>query len=351
MEENRIQPERLCYPDYLRVLAAFAVVLLHTAAQNWTARDVNSSAWLAMNFYDGLTRWGVPVFVMISGAMLAGREIPLKKLFGKYILRMAAAFLFWTVMYALFHHHDGSLTTMAKAMLAGNYHMWYLALAIGLYLSQPLFYRLASDQRVLRYSLLLALVFAFLIPFVMLLLGDFGPAKVKELLPSLQESLDDMNLYPVMGYFGYFLLGHVLATREVGGRTRKLLYGGIPIGLALTIGLNAAYCLKVHSAGGHYFRPIQPHIALTAAGIFLLARRGTRENSRLTPAVKGLSGLTFGIYLVHPLVLNHLELLGLNTLSFNPWLSVPLLALLVFLLSAAFSWLLGKLPLLGKYIV
>lgn len=93
--------ERKIYCDYLRIIATFAVVVLHVSASNWCSTDVNGMEWQAFNFYDSIVRWSVPIFVMISGSLFLGRDIPIKRIYEKYILRMIIAFIFWSVFYAL----------------------------------------------------------------------------------------------------------------------------------------------------------------------------------------------------------------------------------------------------------
>lgn len=99
--------DRVVYFDYLRVFATFAVMILHISAQNWYTTDVNGFEWQVFNFYDSIVRWGVPIFVMISGSLFLDREIPLRKMYSKYIFRMAISFFVWSVIYAIFA--DGSI--------------------------------------------------------------------------------------------------------------------------------------------------------------------------------------------------------------------------------------------------
>lgn len=68
---------RLVYMDWLRVVATIAVVTIHVAAGYVSTLDSNNvSRWLAGNFYDSLSRASVPIFVMISGALLLkGKKI------------------------------------------------------------------------------------------------------------------------------------------------------------------------------------------------------------------------------------------------------------------------------------
>jgi len=92
--------ERLVYLDYMRVLATFCVVLLHVSASNWMVADVYSSAWGVFNTYNAATRWGVAVFVMISGALFLPRQIDTKTLYRKYILKLVGVYFIWAAFYA-----------------------------------------------------------------------------------------------------------------------------------------------------------------------------------------------------------------------------------------------------------
>ena len=91
--------QRINFLDYLRVFAIFFVVMLHASTQNWCSTDVNSFAWQVFNIYDSLSRWAIPVFVMISGALFIPRKISLSKIFKKYILRLVISLVFWSLFY------------------------------------------------------------------------------------------------------------------------------------------------------------------------------------------------------------------------------------------------------------
>ncbi len=93
--------ERKIYCDYLRLLATFAVIILHVSASNWYSANVNSIEWQSFNFYDSIVRWCVPIFVMISGSLFLNKDISLKTIYNKYIPRMIIAFFTWSIFYAL----------------------------------------------------------------------------------------------------------------------------------------------------------------------------------------------------------------------------------------------------------
>src|SRR3989304_5868153 len=56
--------------DNARISAIFAVVLLHVAYGVVIENDIGTNYWWFANIFDSSARWCVPVFVMISGALL-----------------------------------------------------------------------------------------------------------------------------------------------------------------------------------------------------------------------------------------------------------------------------------------
>jgi len=62
--------------ELLRIGAAAAVVLLHVAAGVVLHPDDTLAQWWAGNIAEVVSRWGVPMFVMISGALLLGDRRP-----------------------------------------------------------------------------------------------------------------------------------------------------------------------------------------------------------------------------------------------------------------------------------
>ena len=63
--------KRLVYMDWLRVLATIAVVTIHVSAGYVSVLDANNaSRWMAGNLFESISRASVPIFVMISGALL-----------------------------------------------------------------------------------------------------------------------------------------------------------------------------------------------------------------------------------------------------------------------------------------
>ncbi len=96
---EQTQPQRIAYFDVLRILATFAVIVLHLSAQHWADTDVYSRAWQAFNLYDSAVRWAVPVFVMISGALFLSGSQSIGHILKKNVSRLVTAFIFWSALY------------------------------------------------------------------------------------------------------------------------------------------------------------------------------------------------------------------------------------------------------------
>ena len=349
------QPERSridCF-DALRVLATFAVVALHLSAQHWADIDVSSRAWFAFNLYDSAVRWAVPVFVMISGALFLSGTQSLQQILRKNVLRIATAFFFWSAVYALYARVFYACTweeTLFR-FLKGHYHMWFLFMIVGLYLLVPILRRITADRALTQYFLLLALVFTFLLPqlssFFALLPGKFGGV--------FSAILGKFFFFFTLGFTAYFIGGYFLMREELPRRTEWILMLLGILGFIFTLVLSWRASVDGGAATERFYGYNTIGVLLTSTGVFLFGKRYLsfpKLDKKGRAALRAFSRWSFGAYLIHPLVIETLNLrFGLNTLSCNAFFSVPLLTLLVGALSFLLSALLHQIPVVKKYIV
>ena len=82
MAENKLA-QRQYHLDYLRVFASVAIILLHVTAEKLLYDDLAGTELNIYNICNGASRWGVPVFVMMSGALFLPKEITTKTLYKK----------------------------------------------------------------------------------------------------------------------------------------------------------------------------------------------------------------------------------------------------------------------------
>ena len=60
---------KILYLDILRALACLLVVMIHSS-MNYAVQEVGSKNFWVGNFFDSISRAAVPLFVMISGALM-----------------------------------------------------------------------------------------------------------------------------------------------------------------------------------------------------------------------------------------------------------------------------------------
>lgn len=337
---------RVFYYDVLRALAVIAVVVLHVAALEWKDVDPASSTWQVYNAYDSLVRWCVPVFVMLSGALMLdpARPVTLERLLHKNVARLALAFAVWSAVYLVWDVACGAVEATPKGLLhafvTGHYHLWYLQMQVFLYLIVPLLRPMARERRLMELMVCLSVLFCFMPNLV------FMSQAVADVL---SPAYDNMGTSFVCGYVGYFVLGRYLATVDIPRRARLALYGVALVALAFTAAGTSWLSVDAGFARGELYGYLMPNTLVVSAAVFVAARHGLGGEcgGRLAQGLPGrvlarLSSASLGIYLVHLLVLEGLQTLGAAPDFLGAVFGVPLLSLAVLLVSFALVWLLGK---------
>ena len=145
--------KREVWLDVLRVLAAFLVIVNHTNSDVFqSVTPQNGTWWLSILWY-ALCKIAVPVFVMVSGAVLLGREDSYRKCLGRCVRIIAALLCFsWLyfvhdawVNYGLWPRIiqlDVFLQKVWTMEIADSF--WYLYFYAGLMLALPILQQLAS---------------------------------------------------------------------------------------------------------------------------------------------------------------------------------------------------------------
>lgn len=329
------------WADALRITSMLAVVMIHCAVLLVPTAAPGGARFWVVNLLDGGARWGVPVFVMLSGAFLLDpeKEMSTRQWLAR-VKRLALLTLFWSAAYALYdarQAHMGlewlleGLISLVTCRL--HYHLWFLPMLLGLYLLLPLFRALVkgADRKTLWYA---ALLWAAATPVL---------STVFRLLPDLPGAgwFEALDLRHLFGYGGYFLLGHLLRTCEIRPKRACLLYAAGAAGLA---GTWLAAWVASERTGRFYgalFGYLDPNVCVTALAVFLLFRH---LNLGKSPLWSKLSSLSLGVFLLHPLFIDLTLRLAFPPESWNLALSIPLRWAAVTLLSLGAAWLLRKLP-------
>lgn len=331
---------KTAYFEWLRLFAAAAVVLMHTEGSLWPAMVPQGRDFAVLTAYDALVRWPVPVFVMITGALFLPRKTELRTVLTRYIPRMAAAFLFWSAVYALRGGREGFLLRL----VTGHYHLWYLPFLWGVYLTIPFLQRLAGEERLTRQLLWVSLAVGAALPWLADLAALCFPA-AGSILASIKNSLHYTFFFDLLAVV---LLGHVLHTTQLSRKQRHLLYVLGIFGAVLTFPLTLWASARTGSPNAIFCQITAPTTLCAAAGLFVFAKH---HLTRLPRLAAWLARRSFGIYLSHVLILELLAESGIDALAADPIWTVPVLAAAVFALSALLTELLRRVPVVGNYLV
>lgn len=342
--------KRIAYLDCLRIVSILAVIVLHVSAAWWRGCAPGSGAWQIANVINGATRWAVPVFVMISGALFLSRDIPVKTLYSKYALRLAIAYVVWAVIYTLPRVALGKTEGMQILLdlLRGSGHLWFLPMLIGLYLCQPILRQITRSKAVTRYFLVLSFVVSFAIPFLLRLVTDFFGVIPGRFAEEMRSVLSYAALQTVSGFSFYYVLGYYLHKCELTAQRRRAVYALGIVGFALTIGLTVLFQRKTGEAVERYFDPLSMNAALMAAAVFTWARTHVQQSGKV---MQGLAKYAFGAYLCHMLFLAAPPYLGIDLAALSPLVWIPLVSLGVAAVSFAVSFVLNRIPVLNRWIV
>ena len=92
--------------DLIRTVAITMVILYHALNEPYIASQLTFTQygvlWLSQTIYNSLAIMGVPLFIMLSGALLlqpSKVNEPIKVFLRKRLARIGIAFVFWSVIY------------------------------------------------------------------------------------------------------------------------------------------------------------------------------------------------------------------------------------------------------------
>lgn len=348
-----MEQKRAVYLDFLRVAACIMVIATHVSGSFIQEIPVESINFKVMNAFDCFSILGVPLFVMISGALQLSvdQEENIRKLYGKKILKLAILYLFWLLFYnTVTFIEDGTVVSFENikqeivldALLGkGMYHLWFLPMLISLYLITPFIRGFTADLKKCILFLVLYFIFGILLPTAILF--DFP---YRTIVASLYERLDN---YMFTGYLGYYVLGHVL--HEFMPRLKvKYLLGVAGVG-AVSFGIEVYICNLYSEREGELSIILNNPLLLTAflssTAIFILAKHLTYRWEGLW---KWFGRYTLGIYLLHPFLLKIGRQIGWTTLFAPAAVSIPLSVVLMTVLTFIPVYLLSKIPGVRKWI-
>jgi surface polysaccharide O-acyltransferase-like enzyme len=342
------QENKTLWFDNLRAIATVAVIGIHVSSDYAPASGTIPAYdfWIG-NIFDSASRFAVPMFVMLSGALLLSKDYEIGTFLKKRLVRLLIPFLFWSLIYIAFSFviefrsgnrlsfEEMARTTFVDLRDGSSLHLWYVYMIIGLYLFVPIIGKWVrnSTEKEIGY---------FLLVWVCVMIAD---------QPIFERIRPEIDMRYFGGYLGYLVLGHYLRIKSAGsqGRTNALALICIALGLLSTIlgtyGVHWYYNEYVST----FYEPLSPNILLYSGGLFLWFKNKDISLPALVWVRNFISKYSYGIFLAHVLILSKLHDFNICWNFINPILGIPVTILLCLIVTSAVVSLVSKLP-LGKYI-
>ena len=360
--------ERVVWYNIVRLVAMYILVCCHSAdpfnyVPEGAAMVSDIKFWGAL--WGSMMRPCVPLFVMLTGALLLPQQGPVGPFYKKRISRVFWPFLIWSVIYCLFPlviklfgggasavrdfipYADEdflaqslplSLKHIAQIPLnfsSMDVHMWYIYMLIGMYLYIPIFSAwVEKASRNAKRWFLIAWGVTLILPYYNYYIDPYlwGSCAWNQF----------GALYYFAGFNGYLLLGHYLKDEE--WSLRKTLLLGIPMFIA-------GYLFTFF---GFRHMTLQPdctepmaelfwtfnsfNVVLMVIPIFIICKKIKVNNEKAKSVLANLTKCGFGIYMIHYLLIGPGILLT-RAIGLPLGIQIPIGALC----ALAVSWLLVSL--------
>lgn len=342
MPNTLLKPSRDISLDFIRLIAILLVICIHVSAKGFALMDQRH--WWAVNTYESISRISVPLFFMVTGALLLPRETSISSIVSK-IWRIAIPLFAWSVLYLLWFKYTGTnLDAWIPRILKSPVvpHFWYLYALIGAYLFLPVmtgFFQ-ANSLKTLLFVMAAWFIGATIAPTVFFI---------------TKEEYLGINWGFLSLYAGYFVLGAIFY-KKIKFQKSPLLVSTL-VWLACTLataGFTWLRSVQLAQPNETFYAYTSPFVALGAVAAFVALREMGRTllgaNHLALTLLGSLSRVNFGVYLIHVMVMFALDMNGIDYDFVNPWIAIPAVTLAVFFISAVIIFVLQKLPIVRNIV-
>lgn len=354
-----MKSKRIFYYDALRAMAIIGIVFCHVS-NLFVAQGINRPDFYIAAFFDCFRDFSIPIFIMLSGALLINRRDSLNDFFKKRLSRIFIPFVFWAFLYIIY----------SDRMI---YHGFYLDKAI------DIFFGTSGTIGVAFWFIWMIVVVYFLI-FIINQIIAMGCRRVEgfdskfifllTVLSVIFIALSDFDfINPMSSKINYFLsfityiiIGYFIANNDyVGSKLgpKKM----VAITLVLSVGFYFYYIfgfvvpmsiVENRFVFMNYFNLL---LLMMSVSIFLLFKYLSKiqfgekiEKGNFGSLITVISQYSFGIYLCHYLFLYELKRHLVRFYAYqNPLIWIPTLVILILAISLIVLFILNSIPDLKRF--
>lgn len=281
------------------------MLIFHSTGAYYYSK-ANHEWWLIACVIRSGTAVCIPLFFMLSGMLLLDTEKGhehIRTFFRKRFIKIAIPTLAWSILYMYYKKNINGqpfdIINSIKEIASGPayFHLWFMYSIIGLYIATPILriYACHENRNNLKYFIFLWILIVGIFPIA----NDFFGVKV------------GVQVAVTTGWSGYFIAGHYF--RDTIISKKQTMYAVIIFiaCLSWTVYMTNYFTFNVNSDFDDYFLKYRaPMIIVMSFISFILLKSINYEklfgsSIFLINSMKYVSSTSFGIYLVHVLVLEN----------------------------------------------
>ena len=301
--------------DFLRVIAMIMVVIIHIA--NYYCRafeNIDKISYIVALIFNTISRISVPFFFMISGATLLNKKYDKSKN-KQRIIKKIITLIVITIIYFLWdkYYMNKSINLIYLLNKPERKLLWFMYAIIGIYIALPfvkcMVDKMGKDEDKL---------------FVVLWIIFCGVLK--------PFNIGSTYLIPIISgtyYLGYFIIGYMIIKYYDlinKNKNNKLLF--ITTILSFIIIIITTYFVSINN--DKHFTKLLTYsnalIMLASLSSFICLYFNIKDKENII--ICKLSNLSFGIYLIHGIILDYIMKL-IPYQKINSFIGIPIILIVV----------------------
>lgn len=287
--------------EIMRTFACFGVIIIHVFSNYFSLfAKIQLKSWFFANGMMSLARFSVPLFVMITGALLLKKEQTVKKSLHKFAHYLLILIL-WSAAYIIigdniFYNKHIDLKQSLIMFLSNKvwFHLWYLYLLLGIYLILPLISNIVKNfsDKLMKYLFVL-----FILSIALKMISD--TFKV------LQSPITIWSNIPMTDFsIGCLLLGYYI-DKKINCSKKAFYISLFAFFLSVLITIILTYFASESSkvANQTFYQNDYINILIAATSFFIMMKycgKHIKNGSLLDKIFRTIGALSLEIYLIHP---------------------------------------------------
>lgn len=344
-----LQIAKFEWAENIRFFATISVIIIHVASSGmYLQNSIGIADWWMVNLIESVTRVCVPLFFMLSGALILSKTYDTKTFIYKRINRTFFPFLLWSLVFStgfyVYYFIGGrpqpflelitNLVFYKGIFQTQEYHLWFVYVLLGIYIiSKPMQNFITTIKRKhIPYFVFIGLIVV-----------------VINMLPFSFEETIQSRIIRFSGYICFYIFGYFIVKFDMFTNNKKVLLIGIIFLVLITSWLTYYFSFLQDSYYGNYFHFLSVNIVIYSCLLFSLLKTIKINNETLLKIRTMINKKSYGIYLIHVPVLFALEKIGIEWNLFHPIVGVFITVILCLVISLFVLKITEKIPFVGKF--